>query len=178
MIWTVRYMIVSSATNLASLCIVPGISFMYRRNKQGSSTEPCGTQDKTGHDSDTSPSRTTCRDLPEMKNPIQVVARWWSFSKSFWNALLIMSVWPFSFGVSVRSWMNWINWAVVQTFTKIYLTWAMFSYNVTLLTVLVISSITHVDSFARPYHLHNHRHRHIWKVTNPPSGILGRRIGI
>ena len=66
-------MIVSSAKSVMLLCIVSGISFMYKRNKQGPSTEPCGTPDITGHDSDSSPSRTTRCDLPERKDPIQVM---------------------------------------------------------------------------------------------------------
>ena len=51
---TVRYMIVSSAKSLILLCIVSGISFMYRRNRHCPNTEPCGTPDMTGHDSDSS----------------------------------------------------------------------------------------------------------------------------
>ena len=55
----VRYIMVSSAKSLMLLLIVSGISLIYIRKRQGPRTEPCRTPDRTGHESECSPSMTT-----------------------------------------------------------------------------------------------------------------------
>ena len=83
----VRYIMVSSAKSLMILLIVSGISLMYIRKMQGPRTEPCGTPDRTGHESECSPSRTTLWVRFDRNDWIQLMT-WllmpsrWSFSKS------------------------------------------------------------------------------------------------
>ena len=69
----VNYIMVSSAKSLMLLSIMSGKLFIYKRNRQGPCTEPCGTPDITGQVSDSSPSSTTRWVLFERKDPIQVI---------------------------------------------------------------------------------------------------------
>ena len=50
----VRYMVVSSTNSLMLLLIESVMSLMYMRNRQGPSTDPCGTPDNTGQAPDCS----------------------------------------------------------------------------------------------------------------------------
>ena len=54
----VSYMMVSSANSLMLLLIESGMLLMYMRNRQGPSTDPCGTPDNTGQAPDCSPLKT------------------------------------------------------------------------------------------------------------------------
>ena len=69
----VIYMMVLSANSLMLLLIESGISLMYMRNRQGPSTDPCGTPDNTVQASDFSPSRTTFCDLSDKKDLIHAI---------------------------------------------------------------------------------------------------------
>ena len=69
----VNYIMVSLANSLMLLSIMSGKLFIYKRNRQGPCTEPCGTPDITGQVSDSSPSSTTRWVLFERKDPIQVI---------------------------------------------------------------------------------------------------------
>ena len=78
---------VSSAKSLMLLLIVSGMPFMYIRKRQGPKTEPCGTPERTGHESKCSHSRTTLWDLFDRNDWFQLITllfmpNRWSFSRS------------------------------------------------------------------------------------------------
>ena len=89
---------VSSAKSLVLLLIESGISFMYMRKRQGPKTEPWGTPERTGQESECSPSRTTLWDLFDKNDWIHVTTPPFmpsrrSFSKSLWWSTLSKACW-------------------------------------------------------------------------------------